>query len=197
MKQEKPIFKDLFTKLQKVFTKDAYIIDHQIVTAGDLSSEECNGFFLCELNERYRDEFTVCYPNKNLLYIDDLRSAKDEPDNHIKEVTNILEIDKINHRFEKLANTDFDKSLKWGSFSDFKDQFDDLFNNKKVVLLKPVNHPYLIISSSLLPLVGEKNAEDVEYVFQELEDGVCKVIFKFDFGIFQVWYNYYYLNIDD
>lgn len=194
--------KDLFVKLKKVFPSDVYIILPNILWAGEKSSDISSGDNICILEPKYTEAiFKSINKTEGILYIPSVDNAKLEFINIVEEVTDdekkiSLITSAITHMKEYVSTVD-----DWQSFKDFLDKdnqinFNTLFDDKDVISLKDEknNSPAVIIGQSFIPLVTDKNYENLFYSISKTDNGeLYTLMFNFVFTHFQLYQRFYFV----
>lgn len=191
--------RDLIVKLSRVYKKDFYIIDGSYLYPGKLSVEEISGYMVCEIEEPYKEYLKELeITNEKFIYISDIKTFKDDftAKNIIDNETNYNQI-----RDEMFSFIDSVKKIPvWNSMNI---NLDTLFTLKEIVELESNRDdiPNVIIGNDMLPLVTEKNIQDLYYCCDiekiELKMKIYKVIFDFTIPHFRLMYKYNYVSVVD
>lgn len=203
MKAEKAddkVIRDLLVKVNKVFPTDLYIIHNRLVYAGPKSEEDISGNYLCILEEKFENSLSSQLKPDKTYYIDNIKEAKDDFENHIKMVDNLREVEYIAHKVRALRGLISDIT-EWTSFKDIVDEnnqadFLKLFTDNDTIELCDIknNTPSVTIGKSLLPLVTEKNYENLFYnIFKSEKGNLYIITFNFHFTHFQLYMMYYFI----
>lgn len=158
------LVRDLFVKMNTVYSKDMYIIYHKYIIPGPNSCEEDEGFFMLEISDIYREALQQIFFNHNVVLIPDIRASKDNfelfDDDERKEDELVLRV------------TSFLNNLKmiemWHDVvDDFPSIIEDVFVNKLTTVFNITRcdkkEEEIEIGKNFLPLVTLKNVNDVHY----------------------------------
>lgn len=199
-KGDEKVIRDLLVKINKVFPVDLYIIHNRLIYAGPKSEESISGNYLCILEEKFEKALGSQLQCNKTYYVDDVREAKDDFENHVKMLDDISNVEYIVHRVRALRGV-LSMITDWISFKEVVDEdnqtdFLKLFTNNDTIELKDIknNTPSVTIGKSLLPLVTEKNYENLFYNIYKSEDSDLYIItFNFHFTHFQLYMMYYFI----
>lgn len=199
-KGDEKVIRDLLVKINKVFPVDLYIIHNRLIYAGPKSEESISGNYLCILEEKFEKALGSQLQCNKTYYVDDVREAKDDFENHVKMLDDISNIEYIIHRVRALRGV-LSMITDWISFKEVVDEdnqtdFLKLFTNNDTIELKDIknNTPSVTIGKSLLPLVTEKNYENLFYNIYKSDDSDLYIItFNFHFTHFQLYMMYYFI----
>lgn len=199
-KGDEKVIRDLLVKINKVFPVDLYIIHNRLIYAGPKSEESISGNYLCILEEKFEKALGSQLQCNKTYYVDDVREAKDDFENHVKMLDDISNVEYIVHRVRALRGV-LSMITDWISFKEVVDEdnqtdFLKLFTNNDTIELKDIknNTPSVTIGKSLLPLVTEKNYENLFYNIYKSDDSDLYIItFNFHFTHFQLYMMYYFI----
>lgn len=199
-KGDEKVIRDLLVKINKVFPVDLYIIHNRLIYAGPKSEESISGNYLCILEEKFEKALGSQLQCNKTYYVDDVREAKDDFENHVKMLDDISNVEYIIHRVRALRGV-LSMITDWISFKEVVDEdnqtdFLKLFTNNDTIELKDIknNTPSVTIGKSLLPLVTEKNYENLFYNIYKSDDSDLYIItFNFHFTHFQLYMMYYFI----
>lgn len=191
--------KDILIKIMNVYKHDIYILNYKYCLAGTESESSNIGQTLCVLNDEASTVFKEAYPEKSLIFIDDIKNAKLKLEEHTRTEFNEDEIKTISDRFnfiDKLVK----KIDEWKSFDFDEQKILALFKNGETVELfsQEKNIPTVTISKSLFPLVTEKKLERLYYniIPAKNSDELTTFVTSFDFELFQLYSIFLYMNLD-
>ena len=189
-------FFDILTKLSHVYSKDIYIINNKYIIGGKETEDETSSSFICSLNDELANVIKEKFENEDFIYIANIKKAKTEYEDNVR--TGIRgDIKKTNlENFNKLYES-ISKVKWWKKLNLTEDQFNDLLkNNNTLELFKDDDeNPTVIITKDLLPLVNDKNYENIYYTLDTLEGNIERLIISIDTEWMQIYDVVYYLDI--
>lgn len=188
---------DILTKLVNVFKHDIYIIDWRYCLGGKLTEADTPGTAFCILEpecvERFKDEF----PKNNVVFIDDIRKFKTDPDNHLNLKVSDSECSKIISKRD-----DFVKKLtdivSWHELSLSEKEADCIFDKGGLVDIKFSEAHTFAISKTLFPLIRKVSSDEVRYnILEDKENrGGSFLILTHEHPMFMFYNFVYYLEIE-
>nr|DAS58611.1 MAG TPA: hypothetical protein [Caudoviricetes sp.] len=194
-------FRDFFVKLRKVYAKDVYVIGQRYILAGELSNLELSGTIVCEAELYMVEVFKKVFKDQN-VYIPDISEIKLKYDAFI-EASQQETMDALNDihvmidcKPEEVANYPLRFATDESTNNELIQKF---FNDKIIVELHDPNKkvPSVLFGSSFLPLVEEKNIDQVFYsmsLFEKTKGGtIYQLRFEFLFSHFKYYAKYLYL----
>lgn len=181
-------FKDILTKVTKIFKTDFYILHNKYILGGNDSEEENNGTFLVVLNEEAVECVQKQFNTNNIIYVKDGKKAKTDLDKYVSVIS-----DTGNNNKEDLLKRVLNyvnSSTTWDSFILTEEESDNLF--KEGILYKLFDNdkdiPTLLIGKKTFPgiLKGEI-ANIVYHLFKPDKDEIFRVLFRYHDAISTVY----------
>ena len=188
----------LCIKISNVFT-DFYILKNGYLVSLDVTKP-----FIIQIDEDYVHLFEELCGKFKILHLWDIKNFKKDMNNYISEVTSNTEATKVVNLLSERIDI-INKCDKWESFK-LSDSDEDneklilsLFKKNDYINFKPIDNldgPEIILTKSLLPLVSEKNYEDLYYASKKLDSDLYAIIFDFKFTMFKLYMVHHYISID-
>ena len=196
----KMTFSTILTKISYIFKRDSYILNHRYVIAGQESDKENIGTYSCLLNEEAVSIIKDIYPDNDIIYISNIKSAKTEPEKYIITNLNKLEISDIQNTNNSILKL-IDSVKEWKNFNFTNSEIESVFSNGEVLDLftDDKNIPTISISKSIFPTVTEKNCDSLVYYvfpFNNEEDELCKMITSIDTEVFRLHSIFYFIHLE-
>lgn len=183
--------RDIFMKMER-FTKDCFIIRDSCFIEGEegfrVGTGRVFGYFTPEAIEVFKNT----YPDIEILNVDSIRGAKDDPEHNIKPVTNKAIEQDFEVRYEKVTG------LEWKTFELNEEELDRLFNKAERIEYEILPGYKVQIAKGLFPSMTIKRASDIVY-YAELETNenypgdMIHVYFKVESDYFTVYLEYRWL----
>ena len=187
---------DLVTKIKNVFRKDIYIIDSFYVLGGEDSNESLPGHFYCELVQKYKRAVEEYFGRKDVIYITDIPSFKENPSDNWMEITDenkCVELRAEAHAYQKSVI----EAEEWRTFDSLDDTTQyNIFNGKiALIYADPYDHnsPYCIVAKKVFPLIGPKTMDKLFIAVNKTaeDSNLYALITQLDFTHFTL---YGYMN---
>ena len=190
--------RDFTVKLSKVYKKDFYIVDGSYLYPGIQSESDLSGIVICEIEEPYREYLKdLNITDFPLIYINDIKEFKDDiisPKSVIDNETKLNELRKEIQYFVTKVKVNYDIWNKFevdnGIFFDEKEII-ELSSNQETV-------PSVIIGLKMIPLISEKNIDNLYYVCDSEETKISLplyfVLFDFHTPHFRIMMKYNYVS---
>lgn len=108
-------------------------------------------------------------------------------------------VSKLDSKLELLnSNNDWKSFLLSGDEDINAELINDIFKNNNYKNFKPVDSdgPELILTKSLLPLVTEKNYNNLCYTSSKVDENLYLIIFDLDFDLFRLSMFHYYIPLE-
>lgn len=194
-KSEKQLHK-LCVKMNYVFN-DIYILKQGYVISLDKEKP-----FIIQLGDKDLMLFSDLVGEFKILHIPNLKDFKKDMENNIQEVTSTKEqkeiINLLNERIKALNDV---KHWKEFILSNNEEENEKLIyslfaNNDYINFKSDEDDSELILTKSLLPLVSEKNYDDLNYSSQKVDTDLYLMIFDFQFEMFRLYMFHYYIDVD-
>jgi uncharacterized protein YaiI (UPF0178 family) len=181
-------FKDILTKVTKIFKTDFYILHNKYILGGNDSEEENNGTFLVVLNEEAVECVQKQFNTNDIIYIKDGKKAKTELDKYVSVIT-----DTGNNNKEDLLKRVLNyvnSSTNWDSFILTEEESNNLF--KEGILYKLFDNdkdiPTLLIGKKAFPgILKAEIANIVYHLFKPDKDEIFRVLFRYHDAISTVY----------
>lgn len=212
LKQRKKLY-TLFSKMTTIFPSFYIIKPYYVVT------KESGKPYMAELDEKWIPLLEEFFGEFTVLHVKDIKlvkkviagpTRKDDPETFPKledqfyHVTNPRELFEVKELFTSRMKSVTD-TPKWESFLLSEDPEENekllksLFVDNSYVNFKPKGDefvPMIILTTSLIPLVSEKNYNNLYYCCKKVIEGLYEIIFDFQFEMFRLYMYHTYIPIE-
>lgn len=192
---------DLFTKIQKVFPKDLYIVHNRYCVAGKLSDEETIYAGLCILDKEIMDILNGIFKPTDVIYIEDYKVAKETPNTGIQVVTDEEVIKEVCERSETIMNK-FTNAQSWDTLPFKEGDVSTLFDKASTIELfgGDTKIPSIITGKDMFPLLTAKTIDTAMYSFLKYDEKMklASIMFSYNFPVFfDVCLIFNYIDLDN
>lgn len=196
MKKDKTVpIRDLLVKLEKYY-KDIYIIHGNCFCEGEESSMDNPGYYFGVFEPHVVESIRQSLPDEKVLFIENIRNAKDDIDSSLIPIKNDSEIQKIESKFDKLYE-EVRNCNSWLPVPLTDELISKIFSEGDAVELKLKNSDgkeiEIVVSKSCFPGITAKRFTDLSYIVTEQDHGISHVIFRYAFEYFTIYLIYAYL----
>lgn len=198
MAKKQLTIRDLLTKASYVFPSDMYLVFNQYLVSGKESDENTNGRYICRLTPEMMQLCNETFGNDKIIYFTNIKKAKDA----LEEYTEELSLDQMNE-MKALVYAETGRFLnidEWKDFQFTEEQVTDIFNGTTIDIFKDdPKIPETILNKSMLPLVTDKNIQNITYYLYSIPSeeygDIYNLVISHVVEYFQIYMRYQYLSI--
>jgi hypothetical protein len=193
-------FSTLLAKISSVFKSDAYIIKDLYCLGGMESEEKLYTQILLEMSPEAMDVLKEQFPDKEYVYITDMKTAKTNLDKAVNFRVFTTEQKDLKKRMDEILKF-VNKTDVWKQFEFTEEEASYIFNDgySLEVFGEGTGYPPVTITKNLFPLVTAKRLSDLYYQIylpdEEDEEELVSIITQLDMGHYKIYNLIQYVEV--